>query len=93
MWPNPPFSADLVTYTGEILDGKLFLCSAFVNVDPNNTRNFILEFTGILYWSAGSSKKYSRRKIEQNRSLTEHFRILEIKPAKISEFSPTINNG
>ena len=27
MWPNPQFSADLVTFTGEILNGKLlFLC-------------------------------------------------------------------
>ena len=28
MWPNPPFPADLVTFTEEILKGKLdFLCS------------------------------------------------------------------
>ena len=28
MWPNPPFPADLVKFTEEILDGKLhFLCS------------------------------------------------------------------
>ena len=28
MWPNPQFPADVVTYTGEILNGKLhFLCS------------------------------------------------------------------
>ena len=28
MWPNPPFPADLVTFTEEILNGKLhFLCS------------------------------------------------------------------
>ena len=28
MWPNPQFPADLVTFTGEILTGKLqFLCS------------------------------------------------------------------
>ena len=28
MWPNPQFPVDLVTYTGEILNGKLhFLCS------------------------------------------------------------------
>ena len=29
MWPNPVFSADLVTFTKEILNGKLhFLCNA-----------------------------------------------------------------
>ena len=29
MWPNPQFSADLFTFTGKILNGKLhFLCSA-----------------------------------------------------------------
>ena len=28
MWPSPQFSADLVTFTEEILNGKLhFLCS------------------------------------------------------------------
>ena len=28
MWPNPPFLADVVTFTEEILDGKVhFLCS------------------------------------------------------------------
>ena len=29
MWPNPQFPADLVTFTEEILNGKIhFLCSA-----------------------------------------------------------------
>ena len=28
MWPNPQFSEDFITFTGEILNGKLhFLCS------------------------------------------------------------------
>ena len=32
MWPNPQGTADLVTFTGEILNRKLhFLCSAFTN--------------------------------------------------------------
>ena len=31
MWPNPQFLADLVTFTEEILNGKLcFLCSVFI---------------------------------------------------------------
>ena len=30
MWPNPQFPADLVTFTEEILNGKLhFLCSVY----------------------------------------------------------------
>ena len=30
MWPNPQFPVDLVTFTEEILNGKLhFLCSVF----------------------------------------------------------------
>ena len=34
MWPNPQFSADLVTFTEKILDEKLqFLCSAY---DPRS---------------------------------------------------------
>ena len=31
MWPNPSVTADLVTFTEQILNGKLhFLCSDFV---------------------------------------------------------------
>ena len=30
MWPNPQFPADLVTFTEEVLNGKLyFMCSVF----------------------------------------------------------------
>ena len=33
MWPNPQFSADLVTFTEEILNGKLhFLCSVLSEI-------------------------------------------------------------
>ena len=36
MWPNPQFPADLATFTGEILDGKLpFLCSVSVRVSKD----------------------------------------------------------
>ena len=36
MWPNPPFPVDLVTFTEEILHGKLhFLCSA--RIEPWST--------------------------------------------------------
>ena len=36
MWPNPQETADLVTFAGEILNGKLqFLC----NVNDNNRNN------------------------------------------------------
>ena len=32
MWPNPQVTADLVTFTEEILNGKLhFLCSVSIN--------------------------------------------------------------
>ena len=35
MWLNPQFSADLVTFTGEIIDGKFhFLCGVFSEKDP-----------------------------------------------------------
>ena len=29
MWTNPQFPADLVVYTGEILNGKLLFCAVF----------------------------------------------------------------
>ena len=44
MWPNPQFPADLLTFTKEILNGKLhFLCSdaAFV----------YLKVVGLIYFS------------------------------------------
>ena len=31
MWPNPQETADLVTFTEEILNGKHFLCSVRFN--------------------------------------------------------------
>ena len=34
MWPNPQFSADLVTFTEEILNEKFhFLCSSICDLD------------------------------------------------------------
>ena len=35
MWPNPQETADLVTFTEEILNGKLhFLCSVVSGFEP-----------------------------------------------------------
>ena len=43
MWPNPEETADLVTFTEEILNGKLnFLCNACAMSD--NKTLFIYEF-------------------------------------------------
>ena len=33
MWPNPQETADFVTFTEEILDGKLFFCGVRVFED------------------------------------------------------------
>ena len=30
MWPNPQETGDLVTFTEEILNGKLYFCAVFV---------------------------------------------------------------
>ena len=44
MWPNPQESADLVTLTGEILDGKLhFLCEAIAQ--KSRKQFFFIEST------------------------------------------------
>ena len=38
MWPNPDFPADLVTFTGEILNWKFhFLCSVYCMKEIPNT--------------------------------------------------------
>ena len=36
MWPNPQFPADLVTFTEEIFNGKLNLCSGSAYQFPNS---------------------------------------------------------
>ena len=43
MWPNPQETADLVTFTEEILNGKLhFLCSVICNNSNNNRKKTML---------------------------------------------------
>ena len=38
MWPNPQETADVVTFTEEILNGKLdFLCNPEIYSEPNRT--------------------------------------------------------
>ena len=32
MWPNPQFPADLITFTKEILNGKLHFCAVLITV-------------------------------------------------------------
>ena len=55
MWPNPQFPADLVTFTEEILNGKIhFLCSAkSVSAYPQHPPPKLLQlfsnYKGIIY--------------------------------------------
>ena len=50
MWPNPQQTADLVTFTEEILNGKLkFLCS-------DNCSVFYCKFRA--YWFTNWSQNY-----------------------------------
>ena len=45
MWQNPQENADLVTFTGEILNGKLdFLCSAYNIYSPDNGHTYCKKF-------------------------------------------------
>ena len=45
MWPNPQFPADLVTFTEEILNGKLlFLCSERIIPTSNRWKHKNIEF-------------------------------------------------
>ena len=48
MWPNPQETADLVTFTEEILNGKLHSCAGVVKVITWNKRyvtKFYLELS------------------------------------------------
>ena len=35
MWPNPQETADLVTFTEEILNGNFIFCALFSQKDPS----------------------------------------------------------
>ena len=70
MWPNPHFPADLVTFTEEILDGKLhFLCSDLGLKSLENFSNFsrftksdtLLAFIIIYYLEGGGIKAGVKR--------------------------------
>ena len=53
MWPNPQETADLVTFTGEILTGKLhFLCSASI---------ITMRRVTIMYFQLGVAKKFMQK--------------------------------
>ena len=55
MWPNPQETADLVTFTREIINGKLhFLCSENVYQIPKQTFFREFDFSKII------TKKYRR---------------------------------
>ena len=58
MWPNPPFPADLVTFTEEILNGKLhFLCSVCPCILSNP---HILRLISISLYTRILASSYSR---------------------------------
>ena len=61
MWPNPQKTADLITFTEEILNGKLhFLCS----VKSRRVSNFVIYYLRNCQWSAErETKKHDLRKI------------------------------
>ena len=68
MWPNPQFPVDLVTFTEEILNGKLHFLRSVTreNVGQKNpaVQQFLCYFTNI--WSA------------VRREMTEHKYILTL---------------
>ena len=48
MWPNPLFPEDLVTFTEEILNGKLhFLCSEILSITVTFSNNSKIVQSGI----------------------------------------------
>ena len=51
MWPNPQFTADLVTFNGETLNGKLhFLCSETSGTKWVITPVYSYEVCRVLFW-------------------------------------------
>ena len=58
MWPNPPWPLDLVTFTGEIINGKLhFLCSGWFQNAHRFLNVFSLREANLIIRSAGESLK------------------------------------
>ena len=68
MWPNPQFLANFITFTEEIVQGKLnFLCSGTVNtnvthyalaktLDGNHSNNGIFRESKLSFFSLIASK-------------------------------------
>ena len=55
MWPNPQETADLVTYTEEIFNGKLlFLCSDSIEVLKSASEKISLCICSILFFHGES---------------------------------------
>ena len=56
MWPNPQLPADLVTFTGEILNWEIYLlCSVAVKSDETSHRS---SFHVLLYLDSSICRKY-----------------------------------
>ena len=50
MWPNPQFSADMVTFTEKTLNGKLhFLCSLYLDSDSRESQSVWEDLTWKLH--------------------------------------------
>ena len=69
MWPNPQFPADLVTFTDEILNGKLrFLCSENLIITKADKK-----MRGMREWE---SREDSRRKHDKEFKTKKNQKIL-----------------
>ena len=56
MWPNPQYPGDLVTFTEDILNGKLDFCAVILLTQDNGL--LVNNYTQNLEWLATYSGKY-----------------------------------
>ena len=87
MWPNSQFPMDLVTFTDEILNGKLhFLCCAWNGSFSNQSENFyniLISYLGLISWNTLSQLKYNSVEKQMNIQKALFFSFLKkTKPIK-----------
>ena len=62
MWPNPQENADIVTFTGEILNGKLiFLCSVYSIIKTEMCENCWIKIVEYIHKKLTNMSSIKRR--------------------------------
>ena len=73
MRPNPQETADLVTFTEEILNGKLHFCAVIMKEWGGCKKNYCHEFSVRAGLQLRSSNKHSTLQVSSNQPQTAYY--------------------